>query len=93
MGMLSMPREANEQMVECRREELFEMFWTELELDKDFVINRVRQRENDFIEEHSEFTEEEDGALPRWLLRMEAQDVLMGAIAKEFGVTDEPFQN
>lgn len=81
-AMLSMPTQMNEEMVESRREEVFSIFWEELSLERSMVLSHVRQRENDFIEEYSDVGE----GLPNWLLRLEAQDVLLQVIGEELGV-------
>lgn len=85
-AMLSMPKQMNEDMVNSRRKELFEVLWKETGLNKSFVLDHVRKREDDFIEVYSEFTEAEGGFLPPWLLRMEAQDTILEMIAEDIGV-------
>lgn len=88
-AMLSMPREMNEDMVESRREELFEGLWAETGLEKAFVLEHAREREDDFIEVYSEYTEAEGGDMPTWLLRMEAQDTILELLAEEIGVSEQ----
>jgi len=85
-AMLSMPRHMNESMVRSRREELFEVLWEETRMDEDFVITHVRERENAFIEEYSEFLESNGGSIPRWLLRMEAQDTILQMLVEKMEV-------
>lgn len=79
-AMLSMPTSVNEEMVESRREELFSIFWEEMSMSREEVLSLVREREEDFIEEYAE----EGDALPEWLMRAEAQDVLLGVIHQKY---------
>lgn len=69
-AMLDMPEEANESMVESRREELFAIIWEETDMTKQEVLENVKKREEEFIEEHGD-------SLPKWLLRAECQDILL----------------
>lgn len=70
-AMLSMPTHLNEEMVESRREEVFAILWEELDMERGWVLSNVRDREEQFIESHSDIE-----GVPEWLLRMEAQDVI-----------------
>ena len=80
--MLSMPKKANEQMVEDRRRKVFSMFWEHTSMNREFVLKNVEQQENRFIEIYEDDAE----GVPEWMLRMEAQDVLMGELAEELDV-------
>lgn len=81
-AMLSMPKEENEQFARARREEEFSMFWEHTSMDKEYVIDKVKNREQDYIEEvrNMEGTE----GLPDWLIMMEAQDLLKLTLYKGF---------
>lgn len=77
--MLSMSEEANREFIVSRREEKFAMFWEEMEMTRAEVLSNVKDREDDFIEEF-----EDDGEhLPEWVLRAEAQDILIETVASE----------
>lgn len=79
-AMLSMPQKANEDMVENRREELFSFFWEKLDLEQEFVLNCVRDQEDEFISDYSGVSED----VPEWLLRAEAQDLFLEYVSEEF---------
>jgi hypothetical protein len=72
--MMRMPRRANEIFVEKRRRELFSVFWEEMDMSQQFVLNSVRDQESYFVSEYSNVEEYPD--CPEWLLRLEAQDLL-----------------
>lgn len=81
-AMLSMSERANEQMVEDRRRKVFSMFWEHTSMTRKSVLENVEAQENHFIEIYEDDAE----GLPEWMVRMEAQDVLMGELAEELDV-------
>lgn len=85
-AMLSMPRRMNEQMVQSRRSELFAVLWEETNMSEREVLMNVEDREDDFI---SKYGADEGEPLPEWLLRMEAQDILLKAMCEEMGIIEE----
>jgi len=77
-AMLNMPQEANEAMAKSRREELFSPLWEEATMNRDEVINKVTDREQQMINEYSHFN------LPDWMLRCEAQDIILDSMHEKF---------
>lgn len=76
-AMLSMSAAENEAFIESRREEQFSMFWEHLEMSREWVLTKVKAREEDFIDEYAM------DELPEWVLRAEAQDQLQMLLADE----------
>lgn len=70
-AMLQMPDSANEEMVERRREASFSFMWEQTSLSKEQIISDVKDREQELLED------KDYSDLPDWLVRMEAQDILM----------------
>jgi len=77
-ALVNSPEEIIEDMVEERRKEIFNFLWNTLNMDKTEALTLIEQRENDFIEEYSEYE------LPDWLMRMEVQDKLHNRMAERF---------
>lgn len=86
-AMLSMPLEANREMVENRREEMFDFLWTVLDLDKQEMLGHIEDREDQLLEGDL-FEEGEGGPLPEWLCRMEAQDLVMEMLYEKYKEED-----
>lgn len=82
MAMTSMPDRMNEAMIEKRREELYGFLWEHTNLQKQKVLNLVKEREQDFIDE---FHEE---PIPEWLMRLEGQDVFLEFMHQRFEEED-----
>lgn len=82
-GMLQMPEELNVQMVSARREEVFEFLWTTLSLEKAETLQLIRERESQLLESEL-FTGDDADAIPEWLCRMEAQDLIIEMLHSEF---------
>ena len=77
-AMISMPEGANNVMVETRRRELFSVLHEETSMTEVEVMEQVREREREFVEEYQE------DPIPEWLMRMEAQDVFLQFIHQRF---------
>lgn len=77
-GMLAMPDSMNRQMAFKRRRKLFEFLWELTNLEETEVLNMVNKRELEFIKEHG------DKGVPEWLLRMEAQDIVLEVMHERF---------
>lgn len=77
-GMIAMPKGANNSMVETRRRKLFSVLHEETSMTEVEVMQMVRDREQDFIQEYHE------EPIPEWLMRMEAQDVLLEYIYQRY---------
>lgn len=82
-GMLQMPRHMNEEMVESRREEVFDFLWTTLTLDKHEMLENIKDRENQLLESDV-FDVAEAEELPEWLCRMEAQDMILEMLHEQY---------
>lgn len=83
--MMEMPTEKNEAMVRARRKEIFAPLWEQTDnMDREFVLSKAERRENEYIARHADNDEID---LPTWLLRMEAQDLLLKAITE--GIEEE----
>lgn len=82
-GMLQMPDEMNAQMVESRREEVFDFLWTTLSLEKVEMLSHIQEREQQLLDSDM-FNGDEADALPEWLCRMEAQDIILEMLYDEF---------
>jgi hypothetical protein len=76
--LVNSPDEIMEDMVEQRRKEIFEFLWDTLTMEKAEALTLIKQREDDFIEEYSEY------GLPDWLMRMEVQDTLHNRMEEKF---------
>lgn len=70
-AVLEIPDSIGDQIVRKRRRNNFSMFWEELDLDKEFVLERSKNFEEMFIDEHG------CPGIPDWIVRVEAQDVMM----------------
>lgn len=77
-AMMSMPVETNRSMARSRRKELFSFLWKEIGLDRQESIEQLKEMEKHFIEEF------ETQDVPRWLLRLEAQDTILEYMHKRF---------
>lgn len=76
--MLSMSEELNLKLPKMRREEKFSFLWTQTNMSREEVIELVCKRELDFVREY------EDMGVPEWMLRCEAQDVLIEFMHEKF---------
>lgn len=77
-AMMAMPESANERLPSMRRKELFSFLWEEADMDRVEVMNLVNQRELEFVREYG------DLGVPEWMLRCEAQDVLLEMMHERF---------
>lgn len=77
-ALVNAPDEIVEDMIEQRRKQIFKFLWDTLTMEKAEVLTLIEQREDDFIEEYSEYE------LPDWLMRMEVQDKLHNRMAERF---------
>lgn len=77
-AMLSMPDRANEMLPRKRREENFSFLWEHTDMKRHEVMTLVNKRELDMVREYKH-TE-----LPEWLLRCEAQDILLEMMHEKF---------
>lgn len=77
-AVMAMPERVNEQLPRMRREELFGFLWQETDMDEVEVIDLVKQREMDFVREYGHL------GVPNWMLRCEAQDVLLEIMHEKF---------
>jgi len=77
-AMLTMPEEMNKQLPSIRREKLFDFLWDEASMEKEEALILVKQRELDFVQEY------QDHGVPEWMLRCEAQDVLLEYMHQRF---------
>jgi hypothetical protein len=76
--LVGTPDRVLENMVTQRRRQSFKFMWDILDMDKIEVLSLVREREDDFIEAY------EDCGVPEWMMRMEAQDVLLSHMKSRF---------
>lgn len=77
-AMLSMPTRMNEQLPRMRREEMFSFLWEHTDMERHEAMTLVNKRELDFVREYEHID------LPEWILRCEAQDVLMEVMHERF---------
>jgi hypothetical protein len=52
-------------------------------MEKDFAISQIKEREDDFIDIYEDDSEIN---LPEWLLRIEAQDILIQGLCEKMNV-------
>lgn len=69
--MLRLPDSRKDALVHEAREEKFRPLWEHTEMERTEVMNLANKRELDFVRG----VEEPD--IPEWLLRLEAQDMLV----------------
>lgn len=81
-AMMAMPKHMNEQLPRMRRKEMFSFLWEETDMDRVEVMNLVNQRELEFVREY------EGMGVPEWMLRCEAQSVLMEMMHEKFQEED-----
>lgn len=77
-AMNKMPDDANQDLVKARRKDLFSPLWENTGLTRSEVIRLVKERETDMVEEYS------DKNVPEFLIRLEAQDVLIKMMHQRF---------
>jgi hypothetical protein len=77
-AIVSMPDRVNKQMAETRREKNFSFLWQDLDMEEQEVLNLVKQREEEFISDYG------NDVVPEWMLRCEAQDILMEFMYERF---------
>jgi hypothetical protein len=77
-AVLLIPNYIGQEIVDDRREELFGMFWEEMDLEREEVVENVKEREDSMVEEFG------DGHVPDWVLRVEAQDILLEMLYEGF---------
>lgn len=77
-AMLSMPDRLNEQLPYQSRKEKFSFLWENTDMERVEVMNLVNQRELDLVREYKDY------GLPEWMLRLEAQDVLLKMMEDHF---------
>jgi len=68
-------------MLDKRRANVFSPVWENDYLEREQVIKNVKSFEDGFLEEMAE--EDEDDVLPGWLLKMEAQDIMVSELLAE----------
>ena len=76
-AMMSMPDSANTTLARKRREHLFGFLWKNGTMDEVEAHNLINKVELDMVREF------EDYGLPEWLLRMEAQDLILRKMHEE----------
>jgi len=81
-AMMAMPEGANNSMVETRRRKNFKFLHEHTDMTEVEVMQMVRDREQDFIQEYHE------EPIPEWLMRMEAQDTLLELMHERFEEED-----
>jgi len=73
--MMELPDYYNMKIVRKRREHLFSKMWETFSFGKHEVLSHVKDREEDFLE--MDMVQDEGENIPEWMLRMEAQDILV----------------
>lgn len=91
-AMMKMPSSYNKSMVRSRRRQLFSFMWTHGDINRREALNIVNRAELTFVREYDNYN------VPRWLIRLEAQDILLkeiynrlvekGAISEEKQMSD-----
>jgi hypothetical protein len=67
-----------QKLVSIKREKSFKFLWDTLNMEKSEVIMLVIEREDQLIEETSEY------GVPDWIMRMEAQDILLDLLREGY---------
>lgn len=77
-AVVLVPNYVGQEIVDDRREEMFGMIWEEMELERKKVIENVKKREDSMVDEFG------DSRVPDWVLRVEAQDILLEMLYEKF---------
>lgn len=78
--------EDREEVLEFRRERLFKPLWESGNMERDYVLEKAQEREDDAVEVYegriSEINEEEgeEISIPEFILRLQGQDELAEAL-------------
>lgn len=74
----SLPQVEKQKLVDVKREKSFKFLWDTLDMQKSEVIDLVIEREDQLIDDVSV------SGVPDWIIRMEAQDILLDLLHKGY---------
>jgi rubrerythrin len=86
--------EDREEVLEFRRKRLFKPLWETGDLDRDYVLEKAQEREEDAVEVYegmiAEINKEEDEeiSVPEFILRLQGQDELAEALLDKMAGVD-----
>jgi len=87
--------EEREELLEFRRERLFSPLWETGSMDREFVLEKTQEREEDAVDVYEEMIDEinveddEDISIPDFILRLQGQDELAEALLERLVGADE----
>jgi len=73
--MMELPNQYNMKIIRKRREHLFSEMWERFAFGKHEVLGHIKDREEDFL--NMDMVQDDGENIPEWMLRMEAQDILV----------------
>ena len=84
-AMISMPDSYNDALVRRRRKELFSFYWEQDIMEKSEALENIKEHEKTYLQKvKDDFDDETLETLPEWMLRCEAQSLLLQFMHERF---------